>query len=61
MITVKDGEGGSIQRADVASFMLNAVGEPKFPHLKKAVCLSSDGGVGWVKEKKEGFDAVSKA
>ena len=61
VVTVKDGEGGSIQRADVASFMLSAVTESKFPYLQKSVCLSSEGGVGWVKEKKDGFDAVSKA
>lgn len=61
VVNVIDGQGGSIQRADVASFLLDAVTDPKFPYIGKTPCLSSLGGIGWVKEKKEGFDAVTKA
>jgi hypothetical protein len=60
VVTVQeDGSGGSIQRADLASFLLRAATEPDFPHVKKAVGLSSTSGTGWVKENKEGFDKPS--
>lgn len=56
-----DGKAGSIQRADVASFLLGAVMDENFPYLRKAPCISSVGGTGWVKEKKPGFDSVTVA
>lgn len=59
VINVIDGEAGSIQRADVAAFCLGAVTDKSFPYLKQTPCISSVGGTGWVKEKKEGFDSVS--
>ena len=61
VINVIDGTAGSIHRADVASFLLGAVTDAKFPYVGKTPCISSVGGTGWVKEKKEGFDDVSKA
>ncbi len=61
VINVIDGKAGSIQRADVAAFLLGAVTDAKFPYIRKTPCISSIGGTGWVKEKKAGFDEVSKA
>ena len=56
VINVIDGKAGSIQRADVAAFLLGAVTDKGFPYLIKTPCISSVGGTGWVKEKKAGFD-----
>ena len=61
VINVIDGQAGSIQRADVASFLLGAVTDEGFPYIRKAPCISSVGGTGWVKEKKTGFDSVTVA
>jgi len=61
VINVIDGQAGSIQRADVATFCLGAVTDANFPYLKKTPCISSVGGTGWVKEKKAGFDGVKTA
>jgi hypothetical protein len=57
VINVIDGKAGSIQRADVAAFLLGAVTDANFPYLRQTPCISSVGGTGWVKEKKPGFDA----
>lgn len=56
-----DGQAGSIQRADVASFCIGAVCDQNFPYIRKTPCISSIGGTGWVKEKKAGFDGVKTA
>jgi len=61
VINVIDGQAGSIQRADVATFCLGAVTDQSFPYIKQTPCISSVGGTGWVKEKKAGFDAASTA
>ena len=47
IVNVIDGEAGAINRADLASFCLDAVLDPDFPHLRKAVCISSDKGSGF--------------
>lgn len=54
IINVIEGKAGSIQRADVASFVLRAVQEQNFPYLRQTPALSSVKGTGWKKEK--GFD-----
>lgn len=59
VINVIDGQAGSIQRADVATFCLGAVQDANFQYIGKTPCISSVGGTSWVKEKKAGFDAVS--
>ena len=46
------GEAGSIARADVATFCLDAVMEEDFAYLKQAPCISSDKG--------SGFDSILK-
>ena len=53
VINVIDGEAGSITRADVASFCIDAVTVPKeeFPYIGKAPCISSVGGTGWTKDR----------
>lgn len=61
VINVIDGQAGSIQRADVASFCLGAVTDDNFPYIRKTPCISSVGGTGWVKEPKKGFDDVKTA
>ena len=61
IINVIDGQAGSIQRADVASFALGAVVDENFPYLKKTPCISSTGGTGWKKQPELGFDSVKKA
>lgn len=61
VINVIKGQAGSIQRADIAAFLLGAVKDANFPYLKQTPCVSSVSGTGWVKEKKEGFDAVTSA
>lgn len=61
VINVIDGQAGSIQRSDVATFMLGAVKDNEFEYIRKTPCISSVGGTGWVKEKKAGFDAATTA
>ena len=47
IVNVIDGEAGAINRADVATFCLDAVLDPDFAYLQKAVCISSDKGAGF--------------
>merc|ERR1719387_3132901 len=47
IVNVIDGEAGAINRADLATFCLDAVLDPDFEHLQKAVCVSSDMGAGF--------------
>ena len=47
IVNVIDGEAGAINRADVAAFCLDAVLDPDFAYLRKAVCISSDQGAGF--------------
>jgi nucleoside-diphosphate-sugar epimerase len=61
VVNVIDGKAGSIQRADVASFLLGAVTEANFPYLRQTPCVSSVGGTGWRKEPEKGFDDVKTA
>lgn len=56
VINVIDGQAGSIQRADVATFTLSAVTEPNFAYIRQTPCISSIGGTGWKKEPEKGFD-----
>ena len=51
IINVIEGEAGSITRADVASFCLDAVKTEDFPYIGKAPCISSVGGTSWVKDR----------
>lgn len=51
VINVIDGEAGSIPRADVAQFCLDAVRVPDFPYIGKAPCISSVGGTSWTKDR----------
>ncbi len=51
VINVIDGEAGSIPRADVAEFCLDAVTMDDFPYIGKAPCISSVGGTGWTKDR----------
>jgi len=51
VINVIDGEAGSITRADVAQFCLDAVTMDDFPYIGKAPCISSVGGTSWVKDR----------
>lgn len=51
IVNVIDGEAGSITRADVASFCLDAVKMDDFPYTGKAPCISSVGGTSWVKDR----------
>lgn len=51
VINVIDGQAGSIPRADVAEFCLDAVTMDDFPYIGKAPCISSVGGTGWVKDR----------
>jgi len=51
VINVIDGEAGSIPRADVAQFCLDAVIEDNFPYIGKTPCISSVGGTSWVKDR----------
>jgi uncharacterized protein YbjT (DUF2867 family) len=44
VINVIEGEAGSIPRADVAQFCLDAVRVDDFPYIGKAPCISSVGG-----------------
>ena len=47
IVNVIDGEAGAINRADLASFCLDAVLDPDFAYLQQAVCISSDKGAGF--------------
>ena len=47
IVNVIDGEAGAINRADLASFCLDAVLDPDFAYLQQAVCISSDQGSGF--------------
>lgn len=51
VINVIDGEAGSIPRADVAQFCLEAVKDADFPYVGKSPCISSVGGTSWVKDR----------
>lgn len=51
VINVIDGEAGSIPRADVARFCLDAVTVDDFPYIEKTPCISSTGGTSWVKDR----------
>ena len=51
VINVIDGEAGSIPRADVAQFCLDAVRVEDFPYIGKAPCISSVGGTSWTKDR----------
>jgi hypothetical protein len=51
VINVIEGEAGSIARADVAQFCLDAVLVEDFPYIGKAPCISSVGGTSWVKDR----------
>lgn len=61
VINVIDGQAGSIQRADVASFCLGAVLDKGFQYIRKTPCISSIGGTGWRKEPEKGFDDIKTA
>jgi hypothetical protein len=47
IVNVIDGEAGAINRADLATFCLDAVLDPDFAYLRQAVCISSDMGAGF--------------
>eukprot|EP00546_Thalassionema_frauenfeldii_P005647 CAMPEP_0178925822 /NCGR_PEP_ID=MMETSP0786-20121207/18150_1 /TAXON_ID=186022 /ORGANISM="Thalassionema frauenfeldii, Strain CCMP 1798" /LENGTH=285 /DNA_ID=CAMNT_0020600795 /DNA_START=160 /DNA_END=1017 /DNA_ORIENTATION=- len=51
VINVIDGEAGSIARADVAQFCLDAITVDDFPYIGKTPCISSVGGTSWVKDR----------
>lgn len=51
VINVIEGEAGSIPRADVAQFCLEAVKDPAFPYIGMTPCISSVGGTSWVKDR----------
>jgi uncharacterized protein YbjT (DUF2867 family) len=51
VINVIEGQAGSIPRADVAQFCLDAVRVPDFPYIGKAPCISSLGGTSWTKDR----------
>lgn len=51
VINVIDGEAGSIARADVAQFCLDAITVEDFPYIGKSPCISSVGGTSWVKDR----------
>eukprot|EP00552_Chaetoceros_brevis_P003375 CAMPEP_0197740604 /NCGR_PEP_ID=MMETSP1435-20131217/24669_1 /TAXON_ID=426625 /ORGANISM="Chaetoceros brevis, Strain CCMP164" /LENGTH=240 /DNA_ID=CAMNT_0043330351 /DNA_START=93 /DNA_END=815 /DNA_ORIENTATION=+ len=51
VVNVIDGQAGSIPRADVAEFCLDAVTMENFPYIGKTPCISSVGGTGWVKDR----------
>ncbi len=51
IINVIKGEAGSISRADVAAFCLDAVMKPDWQYLRQTPCISSDKGTSWVKDK----------
>eukprot|EP00977_Amphora_coffeiformis_P000176 scaffold48_cov161-Amphora_coffeaeformis.AAC.24 len=51
IVNVIDGEAGSITRADVAKFCLDAIYMDDFPYIGKAPCISSVGGTSWQKDR----------
>jgi uncharacterized protein YbjT (DUF2867 family) len=51
VVNVIDGQAGSIPRADVAQFCLDAVEAEDFPYIRKTPCISSTGGTSWVKDR----------
>lgn len=51
IVNVIDGQAGSIARADVARFCLDAVTMEDFPYIGKSPCISSIGGTGWTKDR----------
>lgn len=51
IINVIQGKAGSIARADVAQFLLDAITVEDFPYLRQAPCISSVGGTSWVKDR----------
>jgi len=51
VINVIQGEAGSIPRADVAQFCLDAVSVDDFPYIGQAPCISSVGGTSWTKDR----------
>jgi hypothetical protein len=58
VVNVIEGKAGSIQRADVASFVLDAITIQDFPYIKKTPCISSLEGTSWRKEPEKGFDDI---
>jgi uncharacterized protein YbjT (DUF2867 family) len=50
-INVIDGEAGSIARADVASFCLDAILDPEWKYIGKTPCISSLEGTSWTKDR----------
>lgn len=51
VVNVIEGKAGSIPRADVAQFCLDAVRMDDFPYIQKAPCISSVGGTSWTKDR----------
>jgi len=51
IVNVIEGQAGSIARADVARFCLDAICMEDFPYIGKSPCISSVGGTGWVKDR----------
>lgn len=51
IVNVIDGQAGSIPRADVAEFCLDAITMDDFPYIGKTPCISSVGGTGWTKDR----------
>lgn len=51
VINVIEGQAGSIPRADVADFCLDAVTMDDFPYIGQTPCISSVGGTSWVKDR----------
>jgi len=51
VINVIKGEAGSIARADVAQFCLDAITVDDFPYIGQAPCISSVGGTSWTKDR----------
>jgi nucleoside-diphosphate-sugar epimerase len=51
IINIIDGQAGSIPRADVAQFCLDAVTVEDFPYIGKTPCISTVGGTGWTKDR----------
>lgn len=51
VINVINGQAGSISRADVARFCLDAISINDFTYIGKAPCISSVGGTKWTKDR----------
>ena len=57
-----EGKAGSIQRSDLAAFVVKAVVDKSFSYLQKTPAVSSVHGTSWKKDSSlVGFDAVTKA